>query len=352
MRALLAIAVFATFQVGCATMFSGSSQEINLKAYPEDAETTVDGKPVQAGKITLDRGKTHVIEIKKEGFETRRIQLKQDLNGWFFANILWGPFFWAGMLVDALSGSLQELSPTNVTVTLDPIDPNAPAVASAPPPPPPPSSSTTFVTPGGGGPSLDPMQTTRGTGVDKKKSPPPPPPPPPKTAAAPPPAPPPPAEPARKRPPTTMATGMQKNWVLAVMDTQLSGSKSTFPRNTLLALTDQIRVFLASRQMRVIDRSSQERAMREVVQEQKRASYKQCVDSSCQIPLGKALAATHIMRSSVAKFGRACATNGELIDLRSEVTVAAGSARSGCTEEDLLYAAESLAEQLVAGSAK
>jgi hypothetical protein len=58
------------------------------------------------------------------------------------------------------------------------------------------------------------------------------------------------------------------------------------------------------------------------------------------------------LRSTVAKFGKACATNGELIDLRAEVTVSAGSSRSDCEEEALLYAAESLAEQLIVASAK
>ncbi len=342
---LVAILVTSAVSTGCATMFSGSEQAINLKVYPEDATTTVDGEAVTPGDLKMTREKQHIVEIAKPGFETRRIQMKQDLNGWFFANIAWGPFFWVGMIVDAMTGSLYELSPSHVTVTLDP-EGTGSAVAASPPPP---SSSggITFVTPGSG-PSLDPTVNTRGTGIDDKASPPPPPPPP--TKSAEPPPPPPPPQPERKRPPRTMANATQQSWVLAVMDTQMQSNQKTFSGATLVALTDQIRVFLASRGMRVIDRSSQERALSSMVAEEKKNSYKTCVDSSCQIPLGKALAATHIMRSSVAKFGNACATNGEMIDLRAEVTVAAGSARSGCTEEDLLYAAESLAEQLVTGS--
>ncbi|MEQ8278386.1 MAG: hypothetical protein RMA76_38440 [Deltaproteobacteria bacterium] len=345
LAALAAILVTSAISTGCATMFSGSEQDISLKVYPEDATTKVDNEPVDPGALKMTREKQHIVTIEKPGFETRRIQMKQDLNGWFFANILWGPFFWVGMIVDAMTGSLYELSPSNVTVTLDP-EGSRPAVASSPPPPPP-SSGISFVTPGSG-PSLDPTVNQRGTGMNKKS---PPPPPPPKADAPPPPSsPPPPAAPERKRPPRTMANATQQSWVLAVMDSQMSSSQRTFTKETLVALTDQIRVFLASRGMRVVDRSSQERALQSIVAEEKKNSYKTCVDSSCQIPLGKALAATHIMRSSVAKFGNACATNGEMIDLRSEVTVAAGSARSGCTEEDLLYAAESLAEQLVTGS--
>ena len=333
-------------------MFAGPQQKIAVKAYPEDAEVKIDGKPTAQGEIELAREKNHVIEVSKPGYQSRRITTTQDLNGWFFANLALLPFFWVGMLVDAMTGSIQELSPANVTVSLDAVNPNAPPpVAAAPTSPPPPkknsdSFSVTFVTP------VDPGVSARGTGIDKKGTPPPPPPAttalagPSPTAPSPTPAP---AE--RKRPPKTMDNATQQSWVLAVMDAETSGKKN-FERDTLLALTDQIRVFLAERALKVIDRSSQDAAMKSLVQEEKARSYKSCVDQSCQIPLGKALAASHLMRSTIARFGTQCATNGELIDLRSEVTVAAGSARSSCDEEDLLYAVETLAEQLVTSSAK
>jgi hypothetical protein len=149
----------------------------------------------------------------------------------------------------------------------------------------------------------------------------------------------------------TMTSGAQREWVVAVMTVGTAG-KTNFDKVTLLALTDQVRVFLAERGAKVVDRSQQEAALKGLVDEEKKKSYSACVDSSCQVPLGKALAASHILRSTVAKFGKACATNGELIDLKTEVAVAAGSARTNCAEEDLLYAAESLAEQLVSGSSK
>jgi hypothetical protein len=350
LRTRVVIVMLAAAQPACATMFAGPQQKIAVRAYPEDAEVKVDGKVVPQGEVELLREKNHVIEVSKSGYQPRRITTTQDLNGWFFANLALLPFFWVGMLVDAMTGSIQELSPGNVTVSLDPaVAPGPPgAVASTPPPPPPPKSSSdsfsvTFVTP------VDPLTTSRGTGMNKSTPPPPP------SAATPagpsPSAPSPtPAPTERKRPSRTTANANQQTWVLAVMDAETSGKKA-FEKDTLLALTDQIRVFLAERSLRVIDRSSQDAAMRSLVQEEKARSYKTCVDQSCQIPLGKALAASHLMRSTIARFGAQCATNGELIDLRSEVTVAAGSARSGCEEEDLLYAAEALAEQLVTSSA-
>lgn len=157
-------------------------------------------------------------------------------------------------------------------------------------------------------------------------------------------------EPARGRVPRTFVSGAQRDWVIAVM-TAASSGKTGLEKPMLVALTDQIRIYIAERGARVVDRSTQEAALKSLVDEEKKRSYSACVDASCQIPLGKALAASHILKSTVARFGKACSTNGELIDLKAEVTVAAGSARSDCSEEDLLYAAESLAEQLVIGSA-
>jgi hypothetical protein len=202
----------------------------------------------------------------------------------------------------------------------------------------------------GAGPSLDPGVSSSGTGVGRSSAQPPAPagstgstrt-----TAAASG------AKPPENRPRVarTHVNDAQREWVIAVM-TAASSGKSPFDRSMLGALTDQIRVYIAERGARVVDRSTQEAALKGLVEQEKKRSYAACVDSSCQIPLGKALAASHILRSTVAKFGKACATNGELIDLKAEVTVAAGSARSDCSEEDLLYAAESLAEQLIAGSA-
>jgi hypothetical protein len=131
--------------------------------------------------------------------------------------------------------------------------------------------------------------------------------------------------------------------VLAVMDVVAPRPDAA----VAVSLTDQLRIYLAQRGLRVIDRGAQEAATRSLVQEEKQKSYAACVDESCQIPLGKALAASHIVRASLARFGSTCATNAELIDLRTEVTAAAASAKSDCTPEKLLDAIERLADDLI-----
>lgn len=333
---LFAVAVTLFMSTGCATMFTSEKQDIKLRAYPADATVVVDGKDSVGTNATipLSREAQHTIDVSKDGMGSKRVMVKQGLNPWFFVNILWGPFFWAGMLVDALTGHINELEPTDITVNLE--HGNVAATTSG-------GGTSTL---GGGGITLgNTTSTTKPIETKPNET---------KPAVKP-------SEPAKvqtqpssnDRPKiarTSVGPG-QKDWVVAVMNVETSG-KTGFDKATLIALTDQIRVFLAERGAKVVDRSTQENALKGMVDEEKKKSYAACVDSSCQIPLGKALAASHILRSTIAKFGKACATNGELIDLRAEVTVAAGSARGDCEEEALLYAAESLAEQLIAGATK
>lgn len=140
-------------------------------------------------------------------------------------------------------------------------------------------------------------------------------------------------------------------WIVAVMelsDSNAGDEKKAVDPELIRNLSDQLRVFIAQHGVRVIDRGQQERAVREIVDEAKAASYKECFDASCQIPLGKALAASHLLRSEVTRFGKACVLNGEMIELKREVTIAAASVRADCSEEGFLNASENLTQALFA----
>ena len=138
-----------------------------------------------------------------------------------------------------------------------------------------------------------------------------------------------------------------KTWVIAVMDVeQVTNSGKGVDSNTVRSLGDQLRIFMAQAGVRTIDRSSQEKAFKSQLQDMKSESYKDCYDDSCQIELGKALAASHILRSRIAQFGSKCVLNVELIDLRSEVTVKAASSRGVCEPEGFLGMSEEVAQTL------
>jgi hypothetical protein len=114
--------------------------------------------------------------------------------------------------------------------------------------------------------------------------------------------------------------------ILAVLDVQ--------DRNRLLDkvllenLTDYLRGLLAETgKYVVVDRGRQALATRDMVRKEKKESYKKCYSISCQVPLGRALAADKIMVVSIMKLGSHLAIKAEIIDLASEVSDAAATTR-------------------------
>lgn len=139
-------------------------------------------------------------------------------------------------------------------------------------------------------------------------------------------------------------------WVVAVMDVKtVTEGRGALDQNLMRNISDQLRIFVAQHGVRTVDRSAQDAAFRDQVSELKADSYKGCYDDNCQIELGKALAASHILRSRITQFGKLCVLNGELIDLRAEVATGAASARGNCEEEGFLQMSEDIAKMLVVG---
>lgn len=155
------------------------------------------------------------------------------------------------------------------------------------------------------------------------------------------------AEPA---PPPTSAKAAPppeppRTWVIAVMELErLSGDE---PSDGLLrALSERLRTRLAERRWRVVDRTAQETRWAELIEAEKHRSYRHCDDPDCQIPLGRALAASHLLRSTVARFGETCVLAAELIELEAEVVVAASTRQGPCPAAALLESSDKLLEQL------
>lgn len=139
------------------------------------------------------------------------------------------------------------------------------------------------------------------------------------------------------------------SWVIAIMDVEdlnASSSKNAIDADLVRNIGDQLRIFVAERGVRTIDRSAQERAFRDQIAALKNESHKACYDDSCQIELGKALAASHILRSKITRFGTKCVLNTELIDLKAEVAISAASARGDCAAEGFLRMSEELATNI------
>jgi hypothetical protein len=80
--------------------------------------------------------------------------------------------------------------------------------------------------------------------------------------------------------------------------------------------------------------------------EEKQGTYKQCYEESCQIELGKALAAQKTLATTVIRVGNRCAVTANLFDLRTETAEKGALVHTGCTLNELLNAMPLIAGQL------
>ena len=129
---------------------------------------------------------------------------------------------------------------------------------------------------------------------------------------------------------------------LAVMEFEdLSGKLS---RETLAGATEYMRgAFVSTNKYVVIAKERQEKAM---IKEMKKESYKSCNDKNCQIPLGQALSADTILRTTISFFGGVYVITSELIDLAKEATVSGAKEKCNGTEESFMEAIDKITAQI------
>jgi curli biogenesis system outer membrane secretion channel CsgG len=88
--------------------------------------------------------------------------------------------------------------------------------------------------------------------------------------------------------------------------------------------------------------------LRERLMDEKKASYRKCFDSACQIELGKAVSAEKTLATQLLQVGEECAVVANLYDLHSETSSAAAMVQTGCEEKKLMGAMKQVAEQIAA----
>jgi len=125
--------IFALFVTGCASIVSGTHQEIKIDSEPKGATVTTgwekekDDKKILAGPaiagvtpitVSIPR-RDGMIEISKEGYKTQTIELKRGFNWWFMGNvILTSPL---SSMIDSTTGALYEYKPGEYMVVLEPV---------------------------------------------------------------------------------------------------------------------------------------------------------------------------------------------------------------------------------------
>lgn len=104
--------------------------------------------------------------------------------------------------------------------------------------------------------------------------------------------------------------------------------KSGLPPARIEGLSDYLRVKVASLgKVDVVDKGLQEAETQRLIAETQAESYRACVDESCQIPLGKQLAAQYLLRGTLQRFEATTVLALELIDVASAASTAAVTER-------------------------
>ena len=117
---------------GCATIFSGSTQTINVKAVDSSngqalnnvSCNVIDGTgsmyhvSSNPGQITISKARGNItINCTKENFTQLNTAVGDSFNSVTLVNIL----FWPGFIVDALTGAYKEL-PSHFVVSMKKVD--------------------------------------------------------------------------------------------------------------------------------------------------------------------------------------------------------------------------------------
>ncbi|MBI2377207.1 MAG: hypothetical protein HYV07_24620 [Deltaproteobacteria bacterium] len=133
----------------------------------------------------------------------------------------------------------------------------------------------------------------------------------------------------------------EKRRAVAVLDMQDPSGKVS--KETLTQLADLLGTLLA--QGGAYSAIPRERLQAQLGQ-QKADSYKSCYDTSCQIELGRAVAAEAIVTSKVLRVGGECMMTAEIYDLKTELSIKAATAEAGCTDKELLKGVKMIASKL------
>lgn len=99
---------------GCATLISGTEQQVTITSTPPGARVLV-GHQLSRTPVTflLPKGRDFPIEVS-QGPDVRLVSLSRTIDPMTFLNII--PPLWPGFLVDASTGAMTRYSPSVIHV--------------------------------------------------------------------------------------------------------------------------------------------------------------------------------------------------------------------------------------------
>lgn len=117
-KAYFMLVVFLYF-VGCATLFKGTTEEVNFNSSPQKARVIVNG--VDMGEtpvaLKLETKKTYTIEFRAEGYNPKTYTITNHVGaGWIILDVLAGL---VGVIIDAATGAWYSLDQKNIDAVLE-----------------------------------------------------------------------------------------------------------------------------------------------------------------------------------------------------------------------------------------
>jgi hypothetical protein len=130
MKQLLIITLISIlgFQ-GCATIVcGGSKQSIYVNSNPSGAKVIYHQPAKKNKEVVIEAGitpmivevkkkKAGFIEIQKEGYLTKSVELTKEVEAWFFGNCIFGGII--GFIIDMSTGGMWEIRPEKIDVQLE-----------------------------------------------------------------------------------------------------------------------------------------------------------------------------------------------------------------------------------------
>jgi hypothetical protein len=116
----ISLFLFSLFLPACASIVTGTHQEVTFNSNPDGAAVIVNGRLIGKTPVTayLKKESGQNMIFKKEGYSPLTMQLETRMNPWFWGNIITGGL--VGSSTDGLSGAVYEYSPNQYLATLQP----------------------------------------------------------------------------------------------------------------------------------------------------------------------------------------------------------------------------------------
>ncbi|MCB0416823.1 MAG: PEGA domain-containing protein [Bdellovibrionaceae bacterium] len=101
---------------GCASLISGTSQDLAFDSVPAGASVQVAGKSCTTPcKLNLEKGQAYQVTFSKKGYKTQQLSTAKQFDGVAILNMLG----LVGWVIDLSTGAVSKIEPSALTATLE-----------------------------------------------------------------------------------------------------------------------------------------------------------------------------------------------------------------------------------------